>query len=500
MANMLWTQFEAVAKSRRSAVAVLQGERHLSFAELHEQALALAEGLAAQDLKPGERALICAANSADLLIWVAALWHRGAIPVLAHADASASHLAHFIATTTPRIIVADRDADWPEQPPRHAPMDHTTLARPPKQTPAQREGSEAGSIVFTSGSSGLPKGVMQAGSTLVSGSARVGAALGYRADDRILCPVPFAFDYGWGQALSCLLQGQTLVLQARAGGFGLCDALTRHAPTVLAGVPAVFADLTAGLAPIRTIERGSVRLLTNTGSKIPLQVFESLCELFPDAEISLNYGLTETYRSATLPTSLARAHPDAVGHAISGVDLVILGEDGQPAPLGVQGEIIHRGAGVFLGYWGAPEQTAAVLRPDPTGGANPVVFTGDLGVIGQDGLLRLLGRRDRQMKSMGVRVSPDEVEAILHASGLVADLGVVALSDEMLGHLITACVVPHASCTDTKALQRSLTIFARDNMSQYMRPRRWEIFGALPRTRSAKVDYPALLREVETRR
>lgn len=500
MTNRLWAQFETVATSRGEAVAILQGERRTSFAELHEQATALAQGLAAQDLRVGARALICAANSADLLIWVAALWHRGAIPVLVHADAPSSHQAHFIATTTPQIIVTDRANDWPESSLRHHPQEHATLALTTPKAPNPRDGAEVGSVVFTSGSSGLPKGVMQAGATLIDGAARVGAALGYRADDRILCPVPFAFDYGWGQALSCLLQGQSLVLQARAGGFGLCEALALHAPTVLAGVPAVFADLTAGLAPIRETERGSLRLITNTGSKIPLRVFEMLCELFPKTEISLNYGLTETYRSATLPVALARAHPDAVGHALSGVDLLILDDNGQPASVGMQGEIVHRGAGVFLGYWDAPELTAAVLRPDPEGGPNPVVYTGDLGVVGPDGLLRVLGRRDRQMKSMGVRVSPDEIEAILQACGLVDDLGVVALPDEMLGHLITACVVPHPGVVDTKALLRALAIYARDNMSQYMRPRRWEVFDALPRTRSAKVDYPALLRAVEARR
>ncbi|MBL9058539.1 MAG: AMP-binding protein, partial [Mangrovicoccus sp.] len=282
---------------------------------------------------------------------------------------------------------------------------------------------------------------------------------------------------------------------------------------------------------IRETDRSSVRLITNTGSKIPARVFDETLALFPGAAISLNYGLTETYRSASLPVALARQAPDAVGHAVPGVTLAVLRPDGTPAAPEEEGEIVHRGLGTFLGYWNDPGRTAEVLRADPVGGAGRVVHTGDLGRIGSDGLLRIHGRRDRQLKSMGIRVSPDEIEALLLDSGLVADAGVIALPHDVLGDMIVACIVPKRAASATVAPARGpattpmalpagatgdtgtsagvwlseaelvgrLRAAARQTMSQHMQPRRWLVFDALPLTRSGKVDYPALTRAAEGR-
>lgn len=502
MANALWNRFNDIASTRKTALAVQQGANGLTFTALHRAALAHAATLDQMGTRPGDRVLICAANSPDVLAWVAAIWHRGAIPTLLHQDAPSAHLAHARALTDPRVAVTSRDHDWPDDLAICTPDDDFTIARDIPD-PAQNRADAPGSIVFTSGSSGLPKGVTQAGGTLIDGAARISALLDYSLQDRILCPVPFAFDYGWGQALSCLLEGITLILPEAPGGFATCNAISAHAPTVFAGVPAVYGDLTAGLAPVRTTARDSIRLLTNTGSKIPAPVWTELCALFPEAEISLNYGLTETYRSAALPVDLARSRSDSVGHAVPGVELCVLRPDGALAAPGEEGEIVHHGAGTFLGYWEDPVRTAEVLRPDPLGRGGLAVFTGDLGSIGHDGLLRIHGRRDRQMKSMGVRVSPDEVEAILLESDAVAEVGVIALPNHMLGDMIVACIVPSARDADAspphKAIKKHLAGYARASMSPYMQPRRWEFFDALPRTRSAKVNYPELRKSVEAR-
>jgi acyl-CoA synthetase (AMP-forming)/AMP-acid ligase II len=148
---------------------------------------------------------------------------------------------------------------------------------------------EPASIFFTSGSTGLPKGVTQSHQNLLWGAATVGACLGYRPDDRILCGIPWAFDYGWGQLLSTFVLGITQVIPSARTSIALCDAMAQHKPTVLPGVPALFGDLVRGVAPIRDTERGSIRLLTNTGSKIPPSLFPELLDVFPNAAVSLNY-------------------------------------------------------------------------------------------------------------------------------------------------------------------------------------------------------------------
>lgn len=549
MGNALWDRFDRIASRRGADEAVFQGAQVWRFADLRHAALDAAAALdAGFRLQPGDRVLVACQPGPEMLARVLAIWHRGAIPALIHPDSPPAHLTHAQRSTAAVLAVTDSPLRGLEDLPRidlreQGPAGDASV---PVQgpMPAARPGDRPGSIVFTSGSSGRPKGVTQTGATLLACSESLGRFLGYTERDRILCPVPFAFDYGWGQALSCLLQGVPLVLPVPRSGFGLCEALARHRPTVLAGVPAVFGDLVQGLAPIRETDRSSIRLITNTGSKIPARVFDETLALFPGAAISLNYGLTETYRSASLPVALARQSPDAVGHAVPGVTLAVLRPDGTPAAPEEEGEIVHRGLGTFLGYWNDPGRTAEVLRPDPAGGAGRVVHTGDLGRIGSDGLLRIHGRRDRQMKSMGIRVSPDEIEALLLDSGLVADAGIVALPHDVLGDMIVACIVPKRTAGATPApaprpvaasgaasassgaagaagalpagatgdagspagawlseadLVGRLRAAARQTMSQHMQPRRWLVFDALPRTRSGKVDYPALTRAAEGR-
>lgn len=543
MGNALWDRFTEIERRRAGHEAVFWGDRVWRFADLKQAALDAARHLAEGfDLQPGQRVMIVCDPVPEALAWVLGIWHRGGIPALVYGDSPPAHLSHIHRTTDAALVIADAALPDSGAIPRVEVSGLSPAADAPAPVPAERAGDLPGSIVFTSGSTGRPKGVTQSGATLLACSANLTALLGYAGRDRILCPVPFAFDYGWGQALTCLLQGIPLVLPRPRTSFGLCEALERHAPTILAGVPAVFADLAAGLAPIRQTDRSSVRLITNTGSKIPARVFEDLTDLFPDAALSLNYGLTETYRSASLPVGLARQVPDAVGHAVPGVDLFVLRPDGTEAALEEEGEIVHRGLGTFLGYWNEPERTAETLRPDPFGGPTPVVFTGDLGRVGSDGLLRIHGRRDRQMKSMGIRISPDEIEALLLESGLIADVGIVALPHDVLGDMVVACIVPKAApeigpdraaaekraggsavaqrdagpsdaalaleprdmadrarLPSQKALLGHLRSYARTVMAQHMQPRRWLVFDALPRTRSGKVDYPALRRAAEAR-
>lgn len=414
-----------------------------------------------------------------------------------HWDAPPSHLLHACRLTSASKVLADpgrlgADALGTKVVPLVLPEGGPAPSSP------QQSGAEPASIVFTSGSTGLPKGVTQAAATLMDGAMRVATALDYHPGDKILCPIPFSFDYGWGQLLSTLMCGFTLVLPEPQNSFGLCNALSRWSPQVFAGVPALFADLTVGLAPIRETPRESVRLITNTGSKIPSPVFAALLDLFPGAAIALNYGLTETYRSASLPTPLARSHPTSVGRAVPGVDIAVIRPDGTRAAPGEQGEIIHRGAGMFMGYWGDPARTAETLRPDPLW-SHPsvnqplVVYTGDLGHTDEEGFLYIHGRRDRQLKSMGIRVSPDEVEAILMESELVAEAAVVARPHDTLGDLIVALVVPKPDDRDTAGTLRLLKAHARATMSPAMQPRDWRILERLPRTATGKVDYPSLV-------
>ena len=130
---------------------------------------------------------------------------------------------------------------------------------------------------------------------------------------------------------------------------------------MFAGVPSLFSMLVFGVTPADGIDVSSIRLITNTGSKISDTVRKQLIEVFPTAQFSFNYGLTETYRSSSLPCDLANTHPTSVGYASPGAELLILRDDGSEASCFEAGEVVHCGAGVFMGYWEDEISTRACL-------------------------------------------------------------------------------------------------------------------------------------------
>lgn len=491
-----WVRISQVSGASKDKIAVRHGTDAISFSQLHRAAESTAAIL---DLDPGDRAIISAKNSIPVVILLAAIWRRGAIPVLLNEEAPIRHVEHALGKTRAKRIYAGATSiaaipgsvPVPDVRSDHLPLPDGVLP------PHGCTGSDHASIVFTSGSTGLPKGVTQRSATLIDGAMRIHDMLGYSQADSILCPVPFTFDYGWGQALSMFFTGVTLVLPEPPNGFGICAALDQHRPTILAGVPAVLADLLLGLAPLSKTYRDSVRLITNTGSKIPDMVFDALTDAFPKADISLNYGLTETYRSASLPFHLARSHRKSVGKPVPGVDLIIFREDGTPASVGESGEIFHFGAGLFDGYWDDPDATRAtrIVFEKPDGGQAIGIKTGDFGHFGHDGLLYLQGRKDRIVKCMGVRISLAEIEAELYETGLVREVAITAADHNMFGSFITAHVVAHGDITQTeKDFIKDLRNRARTRLSNYMMPRRFLVYSELPKTTSRKHDYVELAR------
>jgi acyl-coenzyme A synthetase/AMP-(fatty) acid ligase len=487
--NPLWDRFEVICAARARDTAIARGERSFSFTDLHAIALALAARLPAG---PGERVLVMLDNEPRTPALLAAIWRIGARAVFLHASPPPSHLAHVLAQTRPALVVGDAGDVASGAMTIDALLDLPPQLRPAVPMPP----GEIASITFTSGSTGTPKGVMECVANLLDGPARIGRLMRYAPGDVILNPVPLAFDYGLGQYLSLLCEGVPMVLPEERSGQGVLAAIARHRPTVLAGYPSLFAELALGLAPTRQTPRESLRLMTNTGSRIARPAFEALLDLFPQAEVSLNYGLTETYRTASLPPALARSHPDSVGFGIEGVEVLVLRPDGSRAAADEEGEIVHRGAGAFRGYWNDAERSARVLRPDPERGpgAPPVVFTGDLGRISGEGLLYFHGRRDRQIKVLGAIVSPEEVEALLAASGLVREAAVTSLAHDILGEVVVACVIPPADMAleGRSAWLNGLKRHCRATLGPYMQPRGFEVMEAFPRARSGKVGHAAL--------
>ena len=498
-ASSPWHVFRHVATRLADRIAIARGQETLTFREWFDGSCDYAGAFADRGLAPGGRVLLWTETSPAMACALTGAWAAGGIPVLMDPLSGAVHFEHALRTVTPDIIVTGAKGELPEPDTSARVVSHADVTA--RLTEAHFAeplllATDPASIVFTSGSSGRPKGVTQSHGNLLRGCLAVTSYLGTTSEDRILCTVPWSFDYGYGQLLSAAVRGATLILPSASNPIGMCDAIARHRPTVLAGVPSVFTYLLRGVSPFRTTDLSSISTVTNSGGRIPAPILEELFALLPHARFFLNYGLTESYRTSYLDPSLAREKADSIGRPIPGVDVVIVRDGGTVAEPNEVGEIVHRGDYLFLGYWNDPAATASVLRPDPLApagapGSARALFTGDLGYRDEDGFLFFTGRRDDQLKSMGVRVGPADVEDLLFRSGLVKEAAVVGRKHEMLGDEVCAFVVP-IDGVDHLAFQ--LGQYARRAMSPHMVPRKFFVVSELPKTSNRKVDYPALRR------
>jgi acyl-CoA synthetase (AMP-forming)/AMP-acid ligase II len=198
------------------------------------------------------------------------------------------------------------------------------------------------------------------------------------------------------------------------------------------------------------------------------------------------YGLSEAFRSTYLPPEEIDRRPGSMGKAIPECEILVVDEHGKICGPEQVGELVHAGPTVSLGYWKRPDSTAAVFKPDPRDPNAPlVVYSGDLVRKDADGFLYFVGRRDQQIKSHGFRMSPEEVEEAVNRSGMVAEVIVRGIPDELAGQVVVAHVVARNPETFSVA---DLKSFCETEMPRYMVPKHIEVHEKFPRTSSGKVD------------
>ncbi len=349
-------------------------------------------------------------------------------------------------------------------------------------------------ILYTSGSTGKPKGVMLSHANVMAGASIVSTYLGITEKERILAALPFSFDAGLNQLTTAIQQGGTIVLINFVFAREIVQMLLKEKITGLAGVPTLWSLLSQPNSTLEKQPLPDLRYITNTGGAMPQAVLAILKRALPTTKIFLMYGLTEAFRSTYLPPDESDRRPTSMGKAIPDCEILVINEAGELCKPGEIGELVHRGPTVSMGYWGRPEDTDRVLKPNPLlpkelGDCERVCYSGDLVKMDEDGFLYFIGRRDTMIKSSGYRVSPTEVEEALFSSGKLRGAAVIGIPDEILGQAIKAFVVPKdgaAPSTD------DLIAHCGQKLPRYMIPKHIELLTELPKTSSGKVDYPTL--------
>jgi acyl-CoA synthetase (AMP-forming)/AMP-acid ligase II len=251
--------------------------------------------------------------------------------------------------------------------------------------------------------------------------------------------------------------------------------------------------------PSSTLQKNppsTLRYITNTGGAMLQSVLRVLRMALPNTRIFLMYGLTEAFRSTYLPPEELGRRPTSMGKAIPDTEILVLDEHNRPCKPGEVGELVHRGPTVSMGYWGNPEATNRVLRPNPLlppelGDVEKVCYSGDLVRTDEEGFLYFVGRRDALIKSSGFRISPTEVEEVVFQTGLVRHAAAIGVPDDLLGQAVKVFVVGR---NGNRLDKDALLTFCGDKLPRYMVPKFVEVLDNLPTTSSGKVDYPALRR------
>jgi acyl-CoA synthetase (AMP-forming)/AMP-acid ligase II len=361
---------------------------------------------------------------------------------------------------------------------------HSPLAVPAPVIPL-----DLAALIYTSGSTGNPKGVMHTHQSMVFAAESISQYLRLSGAHRILCVLPLAFDYGLYQLLMAIRLGATLVLE-RSFTYPaqIFNRMHEQQVTVFPGVPTVYAMLLSMHARDRLCFP-SVTRVTNTAAALPAAFQQQLREVFPNALIYRMYGLTECKRVSYLEPELADAKPESVGRAIPGTEVFLLTPDGAPVPPGEAGILHVRGPHVMLGYWKQPELSARMLRPGTFPGER-VLCTQDWFRMDQDGLLYFVGRSDDIIKTRGEKVSPVEVENVLHGMPGIREAAVVGIPDAILGQAIRAYVAlePGASLSDKEIIKYCLA-----RLENFMAPKEVVFLPELPKTNTGKISKKTLV-------
>lgn len=354
-------------------------------------------------------------------------------------------------------------------------------------TPVARADNDLAQICFTSGSTGAPKGVMVTHGNLLTGIGTVARYLGLTAADRIASLLPFSFVYGLNQLNGAIAVGATLDVIDATLAVDAVRAIGDRACTVLAGVPPLWAQLLA--VPAFRSPVPSLRVLTCAGGRLPPDTVRAVRVVQPQARLFIMYGLTEVFRSTYLPPEEVDEHPDSMGYAVPGSRVDVLRDDGTACESGEIGELVHTGPTVALGYWQDPDGTARVFRErtGADGVVAPWVFSGDLVRRDTSGRLFYVGRRDHMIKTLGYRVSPDEITDVLTASRMAREVAVTAEPDPTRGERIVA----HVVLMEGRTLD-GLRRWSAVELPKHMQPARWDVREALPRNASGKFDLTSL--------
>ncbi len=337
-------------------------------------------------------------------------------------------------------------------------------------------GHDNAAIIYSSGSTGMPKGIVLSHRNLWDGARIVCNYLGLDRSDRIAGIMSFNFDYGLNQIFCALKVGASLHLHKFHFPKDVFQFLRDSEITTLPLMPVFLNRLFEQRFYKPSFSEGieTLRRITTSGGRMPKETLDAMTEAFPGVDIYLMFGLTEAFRSTYLEPSQIGIRPGSIGKAIPDVEILVVDENGKECPPDVPGELIHMGGVTAKGYWNAPEKSAERFRPWPnaSGNSDIAVFSGDLVKRDVDGYLYFIGRNDNMIKTSGHRVSPEEIERAAESMPGISDAVAFGREHPVLGEeIVLICSHQDAEgSSESGPDEFAIKTFLREQIAPYMVP------------------------------
>ncbi|MDG6224266.1 MAG: class I adenylate-forming enzyme family protein [Candidatus Thermoplasmatota archaeon] len=338
-------------------------------------------------------------------------------------------------------------------------------------------------IMFTSGSTGEPKGVTLSHANIDAASNSIIEYLNNDENDVILNAIPLSFDYGLYQAIMSIKSGGTLILEKSFTFFNqLLERIQKERVTGFPIVPSM-AEILLRLGDITNYDLSSLRYITNTAQALSPKTIEKLIQMFPGVSIYSMYGLTECKRVSFLDPSKIMEKPTSVGKAIPNTDVILLDDDRKPIhEPGKIGELAVKGPHIMIGYWNDTIETErTIIKDDITG--ERILLTGDLFRFDEEGDLYFVGRKDQVIKIGGEKATPQEVEAVITSMDGISSCVVIPIADYILGNRFICFAQSLKEVKEDDILR-----FCSERLEKYMIPKRVYFIDHMPLTANGKID------------
>jgi HIP---CoA ligase len=500
---------EQAARRHRDREALVDGEVRLSFAELAAAVDEVARAYAAADIEPGDRVALWAPNSGAWVVAALGAFRAGAVVVTVNTRFKGGEAAHVLRTAGARLLVTVTDfldtdyvallaeAGAPDS------LETTVILSGPVPAGATAWGDflaggaavepavvaeraaalrpdDVSTIIFTSGTTGAPKGAMLRHGASVRAYTDWADVVGLQAGDRYLIVNPFFHTFGLNAGiLACVIAGATIVPHPVFDVPSVMARVDEERITMLPGAPAIYQTI-LDHPELDRYDLSTLRLAVTGAATVPVEMIRRMRSELTFRTIVTGYGLTESTGIATMcrhtddPETIART----AGRPIPGVEVRLVDGDGKEVGAGEPGEVLVRGYNVMAGYFGDPTATAAAIDGDGW------LRTGDVGVRDESGNLRITDRTKDMYVVGGFNAYPAEIENIMAAHPAVGQVAVIGVPDHRLGEVGRAYVVPRAGATVDPA---ELIAWCREQMANYKVPRSVEVVDALPLNATGKV-------------